>query len=439
VEECACRELLEETNIRIEMEEMKNAKVGIQSYTFEHDPVKMITHVFHINLTNDREYQVAGCEEITPTWYDDIYMIPLDNMFADDSLWLTTLLSSKEPLAINGSYHFQENCQETNTILHYCMEVQPRKMLLSAGSTTCSYSMEQRLFHALHDNRIHSPSIKEFKECYAFCNGVRKVFAKHRRKNSHQNSESNVDVVIDVAGGHGALAALFLICTSALKAVVIDPADVGGGSVQRAWVEFIGDNKILMYRRECLRTGLPAELDKALKTTTHDRLLVVACHACQHLSEEVLDISCRYGVHCAVMPCCQKDLSEGATWKAASKNLSVPVAFVMDLLLCGKMMALGSYDVRMKCIDPQITPQNRIIVCRRLSVDDVDSVDKRKSAVDKAHAKIELVYRKAHGVTPSRKYISALSLTALMESPSLCYLALGFAAGAILVGAFRKR
>lgn len=42
------------------------------------------------------------------------------------------------------------------------------------------------------------------------------------------------------------------------------------------------------------------------------RILVVACHACQHLTDETLEIACSYGVHAAVLSCCQKDLSGGS-------------------------------------------------------------------------------------------------------------------------------
>jgi hypothetical protein len=82
------------------------------------------------------------------------------------------------------------------------------------------------------------------------------------------------------------------------------------------------------------------------------------------------------------------------------------------LLQCGKIMALGTYDVRMKCIDAKITPQNRIILCRPLVNDygnDHDSYHlngtrvhdaHRKSMIDAAHAKLEQAYKKAHS-TPS--------------------------------------
>ncbi len=347
-EASACRELEKATTLKINRDEMGKSKVGVQRFTFENEPVEMIMHVFRIKLeklsAKVDSQSVKGCDEVTPVWYNDLNTIPFDKMFADNSLWLIALLKSSIPLKINGSYHFKDNHHETNTILHYYLNIHAKKS---------DFSMEQRLFHTLHDNQSNLLSIKEFKECYAFCNTVRTAY-------KHKNGK--FDIVIDVAGGHGALAALFLICTPASYAVVIDPANVGGGRIQQAWgPDFMKNDKKLQYRRECLRTGLPDELEKALKMTNRNRILVVACHACQHLSEEILQIACQHRVHVAVMPCCQKDRSPGSAWKAVSKNLSVPVAKVIDILQCGKIMAFGSHDVRLKCIDAKITPQNRII------------------------------------------------------------------------------
>ncbi|VEU42334.1 unnamed protein product [Pseudo-nitzschia multistriata] len=429
-EACACRELEEETNLKVGLDEMAKSKVGIQRYTFENHPTEMVMHVFWIHLEETLAYKggchdVRECDEITPMWFDNINAIPFDNMFADDSLWLTTLLSSPLPIEINGSYHFQENCQDTNTILHYHMDVQKKKP---------KFSMEQRLFHTLHKNHSNLLSIKEFKECYAFCNGVRTTFGRNK------NKKISFDIVIDVAGGHGALGALFLICTSASKAIVLDPANVGGGRIQQAWGKFMGQDKQLSYRRECLRTGLPDELKQALQMTTRYRILVVACHACQHLSEEILEIACRFGVHAAVMPCCQKDRSVGSTWKAASKNLSIPVAKMMDILQCGKMMALGSHNVRLKCIDSKITPQNRIIVCRALDENEIiESRRHSQTEVDRAHSKLELVYQKAHtvpgSVHESKKMPNFKNFAA--QSP-VWYMAAGFVAG-FLASSVRKK
>jgi len=414
--QCACRELYEESRLEISVPQMEASKIGIQYYTFDNDPIQMVMHVFHIHMATEEEFQrqspkIQGCDEITPEWFDDWHDIPLDNMFADDSHWLTALLSSMtpssttspistSPLQIHGHYHFQENCQETNTILQYYMKVQPR-------SKPPSFSLEKRLFHALHSNKTTTPSIKEFKESWAFFHTVKKTLF------SSKKTRQPLDIVLDVAGGHGALAALFLITTTATRAVVIDPAaDLHAqnqNGVEKAWKESFYPQKQLLWRSECLRTGLPVALQEALTmTTSPERILVVACHACQHLSEETLEIACQQGVHVAVMPCCQKDLSPGSSWKTTCQALQIPLATTMDLLLSGKVMGKYAqpqqhtqqqqpyyYDVRMKCIDPSITPQNRIILCRAIhGIHQEEETQNQK--LDRAHAKLELAYRRAH-------------------------------------------
>jgi len=240
------------------------------------------------------------------------------------------------------------------------------------------------------------------------------------------------DVVIDVAGGHGALAALFLILTSAKKAVVVDPAVVGGGGVERAWKKDFFPQKELVYRIECLRTGLPSELETALTITTPQRILVVACHACQHLSEETLHIAARFGVHVAVMPCCQKDLTEGSSWKQTSKNLSIPIGPTMDLLLAGKMMASEEYTVRMKLIDAKITPQNRIIICQRTGLNEAAPASTK---VELAHARLARAYFRAHDRTREHNKSSLAEKIwnvsrGVVDTPVL-YLGVGFLIGVV--------
>jgi len=79
--------------------------------------------------------------------------------------------------------------------------------------------------------------------------------------------ENSMLAVIDVAGGHGALGALFLALSPKCKtAVVIDPAEVRGkDGVQKAWGQFwqsdSANERSLRYRHECLRTGLRDELN----------------------------------------------------------------------------------------------------------------------------------------------------------------------------------
>jgi len=101
------------------------------------------------------------------------------------------------------------------------------------------------------------------------------------------------------------------------------------------------------------------------------RVLVVRCHACQHLSEELLQKLCRHAVQAAVMPCCQKDRSPVATWKDTAQSLRFSVEMMMDLQLAGRAMSWNVdisygavYDGHMKVIKKMITPQNRFILCR---------------------------------------------------------------------------
>ena len=91
--------------------------------------------------------------------------------------------------------------------------------------------MEAKLFHALHG--VSKPSLKEFNEAFAFVSAVRKGLGKEVC--------SSVEVVLDVAGGHGLIAYLYLLLEQSVQsAVVIDPADVVAGrrGLERAWGGF---------------------------------------------------------------------------------------------------------------------------------------------------------------------------------------------------------
>ena len=106
----------------------------------------------------------------------------------------------------------------------------------------------------------------------------------------------------------------------------------------------------------------------------------------------------------------------------------------MDLLLSGKIMGLGTYDVRMKCLDPKITPQNRIILCRAVK----DPLE-HQANIAKAHAKLETAYRKAHAVPTSNRKWTDVSSNLPNIAPPMLYLAAGFATGAVTAFAFSRR
>jgi len=143
----AVRELHEEANLSVDLDTMKSGAVGTIHFTFdEEEDFEMIVHLFRIDLRghgeegiDDDESKVVirsnlsaasadfsvirGCEEITPQWFDDWRSIPLNNMFADDSIWLPLLLESESHMQFDGHFHFKANPQVTNTVLEYFIDV----------------------------------------------------------------------------------------------------------------------------------------------------------------------------------------------------------------------------------------------------------------------------------------------------------------------------
>ena len=157
----AVREVLEESGIEIPLQTMQDGFVGNINFTFEDSDVNgaMRVHLYCVSLTlSDEEdnnaadhrrhartknssnsiqnpvivnpKQIRGCDEIEPKWFHNIHDIPLDEMFADDSLWLTSLLSHYNHLPGDNSpstqnkkfdawFHFHPGGADTNSIRHY--------------------------------------------------------------------------------------------------------------------------------------------------------------------------------------------------------------------------------------------------------------------------------------------------------------------------------
>jgi 8-oxo-dGTP pyrophosphatase MutT (NUDIX family) len=444
----AVRELLEETGIAVPLSVMEKGSVGTINFTFEDRDVNkaMKVHLYCVFLSDGGVQdvnlqrmqplptvtidanQIKGCDEIEPEWFDNVYDIPLHQMFADDTLWLTMLLKHYDDLIQQGNklmfnawFHFHPGGAQTNSIMHHyiqlckCNNTQQLPTSTNQPQSTPKYTLEKRLFHALHLNHIHSPSIKEFKESWAMANAVRSFMKEGER----------MEYVIDVAGGHGALAAMFLLLVpNCRSAVVIDPAVVNGKEgVLQAWESFWATSdatttKELRHRHECLRTGLRDELNSILRNKDRDKVqstnvLVVACHACQHLTDETLQIASEYGVNAAVMPCCQKD--HAGYWKSLTKRLakggSVSIGTLMDLLAAGKMSAWESgakagvkYQVKMKLMDESISPlQNRMILCKAVARGDEGD----KAKMELAHQKLTFAYRRAHRDTEGNFKVTA--------------------------------
>ncbi|KAL3771251.1 hypothetical protein ACHAW5_006660 [Stephanodiscus triporus] len=444
----AVRELEEETGIAVPLSVMEDGFVGVLNFTFEdsdvHGAMRVYLFCAFVSMSQQsddddtsshsgdgsnleryagqqyarhtlvavRSSQIRGCDEIEPRWFHRMDSIPLDRMFCDDSLWLTMLINhyaacGDDPpprLNFDAWFHFHPGGTEANSIMHHFIQIKEAPMRLT---------LEKRLFHALHINHVHSPSIKEFKENWSMANAVRKYMKDERR----------MEYVLDVAGGHGALAALFLMLVPACHtAIVIDPAKCTSGKngVHKAWRKFWTNDdshsasnhtratvKELRYRHECLRTGPRKELDWISQKAKGENVTVVACHACQHLTDETLHIASEYGVNVAVMPCCQKD--HDGSWKGLTNRLggsggTLSIGALIDLLAAGKMMGwdTGSgagvrYEVKMKLMDESISQQNRMILCKAVTRDSI-GVEGRDKKKEFAHKRLTRAYLRAHTV-----------------------------------------
>ena len=153
--------------------------------------------------------------------------------------------------------------------------------------------------------------------------------------------------VVDLAGGHGLLAqAMLLLDDSSPSALVVDAslppsADRLHASLVAAWprlrdrVEFV---------------------EAALETVPLDRDdVIVSCHACGALTDQVLDLAVRTGARVAVLPCCHEAGGAPATlegWMDPALAQDVDRA---------QRLAVAGYDVWTQTIPPDITPKNRLL------------------------------------------------------------------------------
>ena len=218
----AVRELEEETGISVPLSTMEESFVGTINFTFddweENRAMKVhlfcvfvslsadvtnstTTHNTNVNTIKIDPNQIRGCDEIEPVWVHNCYDLPLQQMFADDSIWLPMLLHHHETsvgtnMKFDAWFHFHKGGAETNSVMHYHIQRQDQNVIPNDGAKqSAKFNLEKKLFHALHDNHIHNPSIKEFKESWSFANSVRSFLKEGNR----------MKYVLDVAGGHGAL------------------------------------------------------------------------------------------------------------------------------------------------------------------------------------------------------------------------------------------
>jgi len=176
---------------------------------------------------------------------------------------------------------------------------------------------------------------KELYEAWEVARRVRRLFRGGR--------------IVDLGGGHGMLAhALLLLDDSSPRALVVDPALPPSSAklheaLARAWPRLRG-------RVEFLATGME-------RVALGDEDLVVASHACGHLSDVVLDRAAAAGARVAVLPCCHH-LAAGETGGLTGW---VDGAAAIDIMRATRLVQRG-YRIWTQTIPAEITPKNRLLI-----------------------------------------------------------------------------
>ena len=155
--------------------------------------------------------------------------------------------------------------------------------------------------------------------------------------------------VVDVAGGHGLLAAVMLLLDdSSPDALVVDP------SVPPSMVQ-VRDALAAVWPRLGGRIQTSAASIESVAITASD--VVVSCHACGALTDSVLDAAAAARARVAVLPCCH-DASASDTGGLSGwldDALAIDASRAMTLRSRG-------YRVWTQTIPKEITPKNRLLL-----------------------------------------------------------------------------
>ncbi|KAJ1455969.1 hypothetical protein M885DRAFT_616793 [Pelagophyceae sp. CCMP2097] len=220
-----------------------------------------------------------------------------------------------------------------------------RRVEIRAGSPLeqlySNDTLQAKLLAAL--SRRNAVDRKEYFETFEFFSQVRSGCVSPEAK-----------TLIDVAGGHGLLGALFAVFEARFDSVVI--VDTRRPPSYDAVVDALAEvapwacGKLRYEARDVAETALP-------------RGAAIACvHGCNTLTDVVIDLAVRdHAQSLAVMPCCYKQTARAAP-PALSKAFGVDVA--SDVHRTYDLEARG-FDVQWKAIPKAITPMNRILLARR--------------------------------------------------------------------------
>lgn len=155
--------------------------------------------------------------------------------------------------------------------------------------------------------------------------------------------------VVDLAAGHGLLAyCLLLLDDSSAEAVCVDvrkppSADKLASVIETRWPRLV--NRVRYVEGPLAAVAIGAGD------------VVVSCHGCGSITDQVLETAIAVGARVAVLPCCHDldiaDLGGLSGW--------LDGALAVDVTRAARLKAAG-YRVRTQTIPAEITPKNRLLL-----------------------------------------------------------------------------
>lgn len=159
--------------------------------------------------------------------------------------------------------------------------------------------------------------------------------------------------VLDLACGHGLVAQLMLLLDDSSPAGLAVDTKLPPSAARVA--ECLGREWPRLAGRVQL---LESELGEV---TAHAGDVLVSCHACGTLTDDVIEKALSVRAKVVVLPCCQStgkcDLGGLAGW--------LDPALAIDVTRAARLRAAG-YHVHTQSIPPSITPKNRLLLAEPL-------------------------------------------------------------------------
>src|SRR5688500_5159563 len=158
--------------------------------------------------------------------------------------------------------------------------------------------------------------------------------------------------VVDLAGGHGLLAqTLLLLDDSSASALVVVPALPPSAARLR---------DVLTGQWPRLANRVTFEAGRIQDVAVQPDDLVVSCHACGALTDEVLALAAAARARVAVLPCCH----DAGAYSKGTLNGWLEPALAIDVARATRLEA-GGYRVWTQTIPEDITPKNRLLLGAR--------------------------------------------------------------------------